>query len=68
MAQEPDEPKGDGWQVARVKELLSVAFPDGVPDDATDKEIRRRLEPPFTARHWKLPSRDTIARALGRRR
>jgi hypothetical protein len=63
-----DEPKGDGWQVARVKELLPIVFPDGVPGDATDKAVQKRLVPAFKDRGWKLPSLDTIARARGGRR
>jgi hypothetical protein len=55
-------------QVGRVKWALSVAFPDGVGPDLTDKEIQRCIEPIFRANSWKLASIDSIARARGRRK
>ena len=63
-SKEPDE--GDGWQVARVKKLLPIAFPDGVPADATNKEVQGRFAPLCKDRGWKLPSLDSIARGRGR--
>ena len=65
---EPDEPKADGWQVARVKELLPIAFPKGLPTKARYKEIQNRFAPLCKSKGWKLPSIDSIARALGRRK
>jgi len=63
----PVEPKGF-WQVARVKEIISVVFPNGVPTDSTAKDVLRDITDGFKERGWKLPSLDTIARARGRRR
>jgi hypothetical protein len=59
---ELDEPK-PGWQVARVQELLPIVFPDGLPAEATNKAIQKSLVAECKKRGWKLPSRDTIARA-----
>jgi hypothetical protein len=59
--------KRDGWQVKRIKALLLIAFPDGVPADATNKEVQRRLVPLCESRRWKLPSPDSISRARGHR-
>ena len=56
-----------GRQVDRIKQALSVEFPDGVPPNLTDKEIQRRIEPFFEKNSWKRPSVDSIARARGRR-
>jgi hypothetical protein len=56
-----------GWQRDRTNDVLRTEFPDGVPPDLTDKEVRRRIEPVFKKNGWKLPSVDTIARARGRR-
>jgi hypothetical protein len=62
LEEELDEPK-PGWQVARVKELLPIVYPDGVPPEATNKEVQSRLVSECKKRGWKLPSEDTIARA-----
>jgi hypothetical protein len=74
----PDEPRNavgiapkahrSGSQVDRIKRALSIAFPDGVGPDLTDKEIQRRIEPIFKRNSWKLASVDSIARARGRRK
>ncbi|MBR0867194.1 hypothetical protein ACVIWV_006125 [Bradyrhizobium diazoefficiens] len=58
----------DGWQVKRVKELLPKAFPpDGhPPDNMTLQAIQTRLRS-LLEKGAKLPSTDSIARALGRR-
>jgi hypothetical protein len=55
-------------QQTRVKDLLPKAFPpDGhPPDDATLLGIQNRLRP-LMKKGSKIPSTDTIARALGRR-
>ena len=55
-------------QVGRIKQALNIEFPNGVPPNLTDKELRRRIEPMFEKNSWKLPSVDSIARARGRRR
>jgi hypothetical protein len=55
-------------RVGRIKQALSKEFPNGVPPNLTDKEIRRRIEPIFEKNSWKLPSVDSIARARGRRK
>jgi len=55
------------WQLDRTKDVLRAEFPDGVPPNLTDKEVRRRIEPVFKKNGWKLSSVDTIARARGRR-
>jgi hypothetical protein len=44
-----------------------MEFPEGVPPNLTSKELQRRIEPIFKEKSWKPPSRDSIARALGRR-
>jgi hypothetical protein len=64
----PDEPKADGRKVARTKDLLLIAFPNGVPSDATYKAIQSALGDLCKERGCSLPLRDAIARALGRRR
>lgn len=56
------------WQLDRIQQALDMEFPDGVPLDLTAKEIRRRIEPTFRTNSWKLPSQDSIQRALGRRK
>ena len=45
-----------------------MEFPDGVPPNLTDKEIQRLIKPIFKDKSWKLPSVDSIAHALGRRK
>jgi hypothetical protein len=40
------ETPDDGWQVKRVKQLLLVVYPDGVPDGEY-KKIQARLKPEF---------------------
>jgi hypothetical protein len=68
---EPAKPEqrteAGGWQLDRTKDVLRAEFPDGVPPNLTDKEVRRRIEPVFKKNGWKLSSVDTIARARGRR-
>jgi len=58
--------KGDGWQVAHVKELLPIAFPGGVLPAATYKQIQGRLVPLCEERGWKVPSIRSIGRARRR--
>jgi hypothetical protein len=55
-------------QVDRTSEALRDEFPNGVPPNLTNKEIRRRIEPVFEEKGWKLASVDSIARARGRRK
>lgn len=55
-------------QVGRIKQALSIEFPDGVPPNLTDKEILRRIGPIFEKNSWKLPSINSVARARGRRK
>src|SRR5258708_17693237 len=59
--------KARGWQLDRTNDVLRAEFPNGVPPDLTNKEVRRRIEPVFKKNGWKLASVDTIARAHGRR-
>jgi hypothetical protein len=56
-------------QQKRIKDLLPKAFPpDGrVPDHFTLERIQKALRPLFVKAHLKVPSTDSIARALGRR-
>jgi hypothetical protein len=58
----------DGWQIKVVKELLPKAFPpDGhPPDNFSLKAIQTRLRP-LVKKGTKVPSPDSISRALGRR-
>jgi len=57
------------WQVDHIRQALGMVFPDGVvPPNLTAKEIGRRIKPIFIDKSWKLPSPDSIARALGRRK
>jgi hypothetical protein len=57
-------------QQKRIKDRLPEAFPpDGrVPDHFTLEQIQTRLRPLFAKADLKVPSTDTIARALGRRK
>jgi hypothetical protein len=52
----------DGWQVARLKTVLPIVYPDGVPADAPDLAVQRQLVHEYEKRDWKLPSDDTIGR------
>jgi hypothetical protein len=55
-------------QQTRFLQVLATV-PDGpATTGLTLKQIRNLIEPEFTKRRWRLPSTDTIARALGRRR
>jgi hypothetical protein len=66
----PQETKVDGWQVRRVKEVLRefIFSPDGrPPTDTTVKAVQTDVNEIFDAWGWKLASRDTVARAMGRR-
>jgi hypothetical protein len=56
------------WQLDHIQRALHMEFPDGVPPNLTAKEIERRIEPIFKTNSWKLPSQDSIQRALGRRK
>ena len=56
------------WQVDHIQQALRMEFPDEVPPNVTAKEIQRRIEPIFKKNSWKLPSLDSVARALGRRK
>ncbi|SDJ91485.1 hypothetical protein SAMN05216338_107312 [Bradyrhizobium sp. Rc2d] len=58
----------DGWQIRVVKELLPKAFPPNghPPDDFSLKAIQARLRP-LVKKGTKVPSPDSISRALGRR-
>jgi hypothetical protein len=63
--------KVDGWQVRRVKEVLRefIFPPNGRPPaDATVKAVQKDVNEIFDAWDWKLASRDSVARAMGRRR
>jgi hypothetical protein len=55
-------------QLDHTNEVLRNEFPNGVPTDLTNKEIRRLIRPVFKEKGWKLSSIDTIARARGWRR
>jgi hypothetical protein len=60
--------KPDGWQVARVKKILPIVYPKGVPEDATNREVLKRLVREYENHEgWTVPSLDTVARARGRR-
>ena len=55
-------------QQTRFLQVLATV-PDGrATTGLALKQIRNLIEPEFTKRRWRLPSTDTIARALGRRR
>ena len=64
----PERQTQEGWQIRRIKNLLPIAFPpDGhPPSDLTLQAIQTRLRPLFE-KGLKVPSTDSIARALGRR-
>jgi len=68
-AQQPEEDKGDGWQVGRVKKALKEKYPpDGQPPiDLPLKTVRDDLKDIFKRQGWKLASLDSVARAIGRR-
>ena len=69
--QSPQESKAEGWQIRRVKEVFrEILFrPDGRPPaDKTVKAVQKDINEIFDAWGWKLASRDTVARAMGRRR
>jgi hypothetical protein len=67
-SQESPKPKAEGWQVRRVKQALKELFPDGHPPlDLPQKTILDRVNE-FFPQDWKPASRDTLARAMGRRR
>jgi hypothetical protein len=59
-----------GRQVTRVKEVLLELFPpEGrAPEQMTLKAIWKAVCDKFRERKWKLASRDSVARAIGRRR
>jgi hypothetical protein len=66
-----DKSKREGRQVRRVREVLREFLfpPDGrPPDDVPVKTVQTDVNKIFDARSWKLASRDTVARAMGRRR
>jgi hypothetical protein len=66
---EPEQGTQRGWQVNRIKKLLSIAFPpDGrVPPNLKLKAVQARLAPVFEQNGLPEPSTDSIARAIGRR-
>ena len=69
--QSSQESKAEGWQIRRVKEVFrEILFrPDGRPPaDKTVKAVQKDINEIFDAWGWKLASRDTVARAMGRRR
>ena len=69
-SQESPKPKAEGWKVRRVKQALKEKFPPNghPPADMAAKTILDRVNEVFTLQNWKTASRDTLARAMGRRR
>src|SRR5262249_25167294 len=65
-----ESPKPEGWQVRHVKQALKEKFPPAghPPADMPAKTILDRVNEFFTAQNWKPASRDSLARAMGRRR
>jgi hypothetical protein len=69
--QSSQESKAEGWQISKVRDVLKefVFAPDGrPPTDTSVKAVQTDVNRIFDAWGWKLASRDTVARAMGRRR
>jgi hypothetical protein len=67
--QQPED-EAEGWQVSRVKLVLKELFPpNGLPPaDMSVKTVHARVNELFEGRGERPTSRDTVARAMGRRR
>jgi hypothetical protein len=69
VAPHPETPKRGGKPLARLKEVLSRLYPDGVPDGTTTQEVLKRIGSEYDKKPgWTVPSRSTVERALGRRK
>ena len=65
----PDEKDEDGWALRLAKELMQTVYPnDEWRQMTTIKAVRTGCAPEAERRGVKLPSLDSFARAMGRRR
>jgi hypothetical protein len=62
----PNNPGKPQRARANAEKALSIAFPGGVPADATDKDLVNKVAPVYEKFGWGEPNRRTLRRALGR--
>lgn len=58
----------DGWAVKRAKELMEIAYPNGKWRTMGPRAVRKGCEAEAKAKQLALPSVDSFARAMGRRK